>query len=195
MRVAIYARVSTLDQSTAVQKQELAQYIAARGWQVISTFEDHATGTNTNRTDFRRMMADARARRFDSIVVYRLDRAFRSLSDMLMTLQELNDLGVAFVSLRDGIDLSTATGKLMAHVLGAFAEFEASLLRMRVRAGLDAARRKGVRLGRRPSVDRAAVLRLRADGRSYRQIAKALGISHGAIADAIRSDMPDGAAR
>ena len=181
MRGAIYARVSTSDQSCELQIRELTDFVQARGWEVHAVYEDKATGTNGNRLELKAMLADARARRFDVVVTWKLDRLFRSLKDLVVTLQEFDELGVAFVSLKDNVDLTTSSGRLLMHLLGAFAEFEASLIRERVRAGLRNAKAKGKRLGRPPTVDGARIKYLRSQGLSLRSIASQIGTSLGSV--------------
>ncbi len=133
-RVGIYLRVSTLDQDTALQLRDLMEYVQARGWQVFRIYEDKITGTHANRKMLKELQADARQRKFDILLVWKLDRIFRSLKDCINGLQEFADLGVEFVSLKDtGIDMTTPSGKLLLHILAAFAEFEASIIRMRVK--------------------------------------------------------------
>jgi len=123
-------------------------------------------------------MADAKRRKFDAIAVWKLDRFGRSLKHLVMTLADLESLGIAFVSLRDGFDLSTPSGRLMFQIIGAMGEFERNLIRERVRAGMAHARSKGRKLGRaRLWVDMTAVAARRADGESLRAIAHDLGVS------------------
>ena len=120
-RVAIYLRVSTQDQATELQQRELTAYVQARGWVVFKTYEDKATGTTANRAMLKAMLTDARLRRLDRIIVWKLDRFARSLKDLVTMLQELSELGIEFISLRDNIDLTTSSGRLMMHMIGAFA--------------------------------------------------------------------------
>jgi DNA invertase Pin-like site-specific DNA recombinase len=180
-KVGIYCRVSTLDQQTDLQIRELTEYVAARGWTVYRLYEDKATGTNKNRPMLKELLRDARARKFDVVLVWKLDRFARSLKDLITMLQELTELGIDFVSQKDQIDLTTAAGRLMVHIIGAFAEFEAAIIKERVMAGIKAARDKGKHLGRPKLRDDAAIARLRAEGVSIRKIAALLGLSAGAI--------------
>jgi DNA invertase Pin-like site-specific DNA recombinase len=127
-------------------------------------------------------MVDAQQRNFDSVLVWKVDRFGRSLRHLVNALAELGALGVAFISLRDNLDLSTPSGRLMFAVIGAMAEFERSLIQERVRAGLRNARAKGQQLGRpHRIVDRNRILQLQAEGVSLRQIAKLLGIGYGTV--------------
>lgn len=186
-RVALYVRVSTLDQSCDLQKSEAQAFIELRGWCLHGIYEDKATGTNTNRPRLKELLQDARRRRFDAICVWKLDRFARSLKDLVVTLQELSELGIHFVSLKDNIDFTTSSGRLMLHIIGAFAEFEASLIKERVRAGLSQAKRKGVTLGRPKLRDDDAILALRRKGLSYTKIQRQLGMSRGSIYRALKS--------
>lgn len=106
------------------------------------------------------------------IICWKLDRLFRSLKDLVFTLQELSDLGIEFIALKDNIDLTTSAGRLMTHILGAFGEFEASIIRSRVKAGLDQARRNGKRLGRTKTRPSELIRELYSKGYTYRQISK-----------------------
>jgi DNA invertase Pin-like site-specific DNA recombinase len=189
MKVGAYLRVSTQDQSTELQRRELQLYLEARGWtSSVEWFEDHGfTGTNTNRPRLKELMAAARARRIDVVLVWKLDRFARSLKDLILGLEELSQLGVAFISLRDQIDLTTAAGRFMTSMLGAFAAFEADLIKERVRAGLANARAKGKRLGRPTQRDDNAILALHSRGKSLRGIARELGTSMGAVQRALRA--------
>ncbi|MBL7672050.1 MAG: recombinase family protein [Bdellovibrionaceae bacterium] len=189
-RLGIYLRVSTLEQSTELQRRELEQFAQARGWQIVQFYEDKATGTNSNRPMLRELMRDARQRKFDVVVCWKLDRFFRSLKDVITTLAEFNELGIEFISLKDHIDLTTASGRLMMHLLAAFAEFEAALIKERVRAGLSNAKAKGVRLGRPSTVDQTQAALLRAQGLTLSQIARQIGCSKAGVYKTLRKSKP-----
>lgn len=190
-KVAIYVRVSTNEQSTQLQLIDLQKYVEVRGWEAYSIYEDHATGTNDRRPNLKRLLEDARKRKFDIVLCWKLDRFFRSLKDLVNTLQYLTDCGVQFISLKDNIDLSTATGRLMVHILAAFGEFEASLIKERVVAGLRNARSKGVRLGRpRKQCPVDKILELKQQGISIRDIAKELNLSRGTVYRVIETAVP-----
>lgn len=171
-----------------MQLHDLQEFAKARGWLVHKVYEDYASGTTANRKSLREMLQDAKQRRFDVLVVWKLDRLFRSLRDMVGTLHDFGELGIEFVALKDQIDLTTASGRLMTHMLSAFAEFEASLIRSRVVAGLDAARRRGQRLGRPRLRDDGKIQSLHRQGLSERKIAIRLGISRGAVQRSLRMD-------
>jgi DNA invertase Pin-like site-specific DNA recombinase len=192
-RAALYARVSTVaGQSPEMQLSELRDYAARRGWCI--EYVDHGfSGSKDSRPALNRMMSDARQRQFDLIAVFKIDRFGRSLRNLVNALAELESVGVAFVSIRDSIDLSSPSGRLMAQLLGAMAEFERALIQERVIAGIRNAKSKGKRLGRPPLVlDRARIARLRAAGASLRTISKQLGISLGTVHRALheRSNNP-----
>jgi DNA invertase Pin-like site-specific DNA recombinase len=123
LRAALYARVSTADQTTENQALELRRYMDARGW-TAAEYRDTISGTNERRPALDRLIADAKRRRFDVLVVWRLDRLGRNLKHLIVTLDELAALGIAFTSLNEGIDTTTPAGKLQLHLLAAIAEFE-----------------------------------------------------------------------
>jgi DNA invertase Pin-like site-specific DNA recombinase len=166
LRAALYARVSTTDQTTENQILELRRYAAARGW-TGTEYLDTISGTKERRLALDRLMADARRRRFDVLVVWRLDRLGRNLKHLIVTLDELAALGIAFTSLNEGIDTTTPAGTLQLHLLAAITQFERGRIVERVRAGLARARKDGKRLGRRPpriadhDVERTAHLSIR----------------------------------
>jgi DNA invertase Pin-like site-specific DNA recombinase len=140
--------------------------------------DNGVSGVKESRPELNRLMADARKRRFDVIAVWKLDRFGRSLKHLVITLADLESLGIAFVSLRDGFDLSTPSGRLMFQIIGAMGEFERNLIRERVKAGMAHARAKGRKLGRNTvHVDIKAVEVRRANGESLRAIARDLGVS------------------
>src|SRR5271169_4954334 len=181
-RVALYARVSTLNnQDPEMQLAELREYAGRRGWQIVEEFTDQGvSGCKESRPALNRLMSDACRRRFDAILVWKIDRFGRSLKHLVNSLAELAALGVAFISLRDNLDLSTPSGRLMFQIIGAMAEFERALIQERVRAGLRNARAKGKRLGRpRVIVDSMRVAALRQGGLSWSQICRTLNVSKG----------------
>lgn len=188
-RTALYIRVSSTDQNPEMQLRELEPFIAARGWTVHKVYQDTLTGTSSERSALKSLLEDARKRRFDIVVCWKIDRFFRSLRDLVVTLQELNDLGVSFVSYNDpSIDMSIPSGRLMIHIIGAFAEFEASLIKLRVRAGIANARAKGKHLGRPRQIDRERVLSLRQQGLSLSAIAAEVGATKAGVSKIILRD-------
>jgi DNA invertase Pin-like site-specific DNA recombinase len=186
-RVCVYLRVSTADQNTSIQKQDLEDYVAARGWKITHLYEDKLSGTNTNRPSYQQMMIAARQRQFDILIVWKLDRIFRSLKDCLNGLQEISGLGIDFISLRDnGIDLTTPSGKLLLHLLAAFAEFEASLIKSRVTAGVRAKIAKTGRWGPTKKRNDGLIRALREKGHTVRDIAKRTGVSPASVIRALK---------
>src|ERR1017187_2498172 len=192
VRIAIYGRVSTIvGQNVEMKLSELREYAARRGWQVGGEYVDHASGAKESRPALNRLMTDARRRKFDVVLVWKIDRFGRSLKHLVNALAELDAVGVAFVSLRDNLDLGTPSGRLMFQIIAAMAEFERALIQERVRAGLRHARAKGKRLGRpRVVVDAAKLASLRASGASWRTISEELGVGIGTLYKAVqrRSD-------
>ena len=184
-RVGVYARVSTADkgQDTELQLKDLRAFAHARGWPIHEEYVDEGmSGMLAKRPALDRLPKDCRQRQIDVVLVWRLDRLGRSLKHLIMMLDELQSLGVAFVALHEQIDCTTATGQLMLHLLAAFAEFERALIRERVKAGLAHAQSKGQQLGRpRLKIDPVRVKSLRKDGRSIRQIAHALKVSPASV--------------
>jgi len=147
-RVGLYARVSTQDQQTIpMQTHAMREYAARRGWTIAMQIRDVGSGA-VQRQSREKLLEAARRREIDGVLVWRLDRWGRSVTDLLATLQELEHLGVGFVSLTEALDLTTPAGRAMAGLLAVFAEFEREILRERVRAGLARARQNGLRLGR-----------------------------------------------
>jgi DNA invertase Pin-like site-specific DNA recombinase len=184
-RVAIYARVSTVNhgQDISMQTRELRQFAEARGWNAAGECIDSGvSGAKDSRPELNRLMADAHKRRFDVVCVWRFDRFARSISHLLRALETFKALGIDFVSYSEQMDASTPAGKMVFTVLGAVAELERSLIVERVRGGLRNARAKGKRLCRpRVFVDAARIARLRSQGRSIREIANELGYSRSLV--------------
>jgi DNA invertase Pin-like site-specific DNA recombinase len=188
-KVAIYARVSTADkqQSTEMQINELTQYATARGFKVYKVYEDTGySGTNGNRPMLRELMQDVREAKVTHVLCWRLDRWFRSLKEVVSTLSELNERGIVFISLKDGIDQSSSAGRLLTNLLACFGQFEVEVIRERVKAGLANARSKGRIGGRRPTIDSAEVIRLRREGLSLNQIAKRVGATKSGVSKTLK---------
>jgi DNA invertase Pin-like site-specific DNA recombinase len=179
-RVALYARVSTVNhgQDVTLQLSELREYCIRRGFQVAEEYVDAGvSGSKESRPALNRLMADAHRRSFDAVICWKLDRFGRSLKHLVNALAELEALHVAFVSLRDNLDLSTPAGRLMFHIIGAMAQFEKALCQERVKAGLAHARTRGRRLGRPPAkLDLELINSRRAAGASWRAISREFGV-------------------
>lgn len=177
-RVALYARVSTLNgqQDPEMQLSELREYASRRGLIIHQEYVDQGvSGSKESRPALNRLMTDAKRCKFDAVLVWKIDRFGRSLKHLVNSLADLNTYRIAFISLRDNLDLSTPSGRLMFQIIGAMAEFERALIQERVRAGLRNAQAKGKRIGRpRQAVDSAKVLELRGQGLSWRHISKRL---------------------
>ena len=191
-RVAIYARVSTSDgeQDPETQLMPLRDFCVAQGWDVFDEYIDYAPANDqAHRTEWRRLLDDAAKRRFKMVLVFKLDRAFRSVKHMHDTLAAWEIVGVSFKSSREQFDTSTALGRLLLNLLAALAEFELELIRERVKAGMDRARRQGKRIGRPKVMDRrgfknrfgAILERLRAGDISRRKAAKELNIGYATL--------------
>ena len=148
MKAGLYARVSTFDQEPENQLQELRRYVEARGWTAVEYVDRGVSGSKDRRPALDELVKDAKRRRFDVLVCWRLDRLGRNLRHLVTLLEELQSMGVSFVSLGEGIDCTTPAGKLQLHILAALAEFERGRIRERVLAGLARARTQGKRLGR-----------------------------------------------
>ena len=185
-RAAIYLRVSTDRQTTANQRLELEAIAARRGWEVVAVYEDNVISGakgREGRPALDRMLKDAQRRLFDVVMVKAMDRLGRSLVDLLSTMEHLDAVGVDLYIDRQNIDTTTPMGRLLFQVAGAFAEFEREMIRQRIHAGLERARREGTRSGRPigrprlPEAIRRAILADRAAGRSIRAIARARGVS------------------
>jgi putative DNA-invertase from lambdoid prophage Rac len=183
MRAALYARVSTHDQQTlGMQVDAMRSYLKDRSWELAKQIKDVGSGAK-ERPGRELLLKAARRREIDVIVVWRLDRWGRSLPDLVVTLRELIDLGVGFVSLTEALDLTTPTGRVMAGMVAVFAEFEREILRERVRAGIAQARKEGRPHGRPPTASLKAdeVHRLKAAQLSHSEIARQLGIGRTSV--------------
>src|ERR1700674_4783006 len=180
MRIGIYARVSTKDQSCELQVRDLRAYCAARGFDLVREYVDVGqSGAKDSRPELNKLMDDARKRQFDAIVVWRFDRFARSTKHLLAALEEFRSLGIQFISYNENVDTSTPLGQALFTIVSAVAQLERDLIRERVTAGIRNARANGKKLGRpKSSVDRQRILELKAQGHSLRQISAALGVGY-----------------
>lgn len=186
MKVALYARVSTTDQTCDLQLRELREYVGRRGWEIAGEYVDTGwSGGKTSRPELDRCMADAKLHRFDAVLVWKLDRWGRSTSHCLASIQELTSAGVWWASITQNLttEESNPVARFMLTVLAAVAELEREMIRERVRSGMKAAKHKGKRLGRpRTGLDPCQARELKASGLSVREIAKRMGTSVGSVA-------------
>jgi putative DNA-invertase from lambdoid prophage Rac len=182
-RVGLYARVSTHDQQTLpLQMRAMREYAAKRGWTITAQIKE--VGSGAAERELRKQLIDAaRRREIDVVLVWRLDRWGRSLVDLVVTLKELAELGVAFVSLAEALDLTTPTGRAMAGLLSVFAAFEHEIIRERIRAGIAEARLKGKHLGRPVTVGKqtSQIRKLHRAGVSKAEIARQLHIGRTSV--------------
>jgi DNA invertase Pin-like site-specific DNA recombinase len=182
-RAGLYARVSTNDQQTlAMQSRAMREYAARRGWTIVANVREVSSGAAKRETR-EKLLEAARRREIDVVLVWRLDRWGRSVTDLLATLQELEHLGVGFVSLTEALDLTTPAGRAMAGLLAIFAEFEREILGERTRAGLAHARERGIRLGRpaTAAIHAAEIRKLHRAGVSKSEIARRLQIGRTSV--------------
>ena len=192
MKVALYARVSTSDkdQDPETQLMPMRDFILAQGWEVYKTYVDMAPANDlAHRIAWRQLLDDAAKRRFSVVLVFKLDRAFRSVKHMHDTLAAWEMVGVSFKSLREQFDTSTALGRLLLNLLASLAEFELEMIRERVKAGMDRARRQGRQIGRPKVTDRRGfnkrfgdiLERLNVGAISRRRAAIELGIGYATL--------------
>ena len=182
-RAGLYARVSTTDQQTLpMQMRAMHDYADRRGWMIATQIREIGSGA-VQREAREQLMEAARRREIDVVVVWRLDRWGRSVTDLMATLQELEHLGVGFVSLTEALDLTTPAGRAMAGLLAVFAAFEREILQERVRAGLAHARQNGKRLGRpeTAALHAAEIRKLHRAGVSKSEIARRLTIGRTSV--------------
>ena len=181
-RAALYCRVSTADQHPETQLYDLREMAKQRGYEIVHEYTDTISGSKAKRPRLDRLLADARRHRFDILIVAAFDRLARNVRHFLEVLDEMNHLGIAFLSVRENIDSSGPLGRAMIIIVGAIAELERSLIVERVKAGMRRAKLEGRRIGRAPlSVDRPAIVRDRLSGMSLTQVAKKYRISRATV--------------
>lgn len=191
LKVAIYVRCSTKKQSLETQLTDLESYASSKGYTVTHCYREFGvSGAKTNRPQLNALLKAAKAKEFQAVLVWKLDRFGRSLSHLVSSIKELDALGVVFISFRDSIDLSTPAGRLMFHMLAAIAEFERDLIRDRVVSGIEHCKATGITksgkwFGRKRRFDHKAMLECCAGGMSQRDMATRFGVSRQAISKAL----------
>ena len=191
--VAIYCRVSTEDQTCNLQLDACREFALNRGWRIFAEYVDTGiSGTKASRPQLNKLMLDSRARRFDCVLVWKLDRFGRSVANFVKHIEDLRNWGVRFICTSQQIDTDEGNpaARLLMHIFAAFAEFERCMISERVTAGLKAAKHRGVRIGRpRVVYDRQKVIDLHTAGKSREKIAAELGINRGVVYRTLR-DLP-----
>lgn len=182
-RAALYCRVSTVDQHPETQLGELRQFAANKGFQIVGEYTDHGySGARARRPEFDRMMDDAMRHKFDVLLVWSCDRLARSTKHLLQTIDDLNGMGIQFLSQREAIDTEGPLGRAILVIVSAMAELERCIIIERVRAGMRRARLEGRQIGRaRLDVNREQVIQDRRSGMSLTQVAKKHGISRASV--------------
>lgn len=181
--VAIYARVSTQDQDPGLQLSELRKYVHDRGWTSYKEYVDIGqSGAKDSRPELNKLIADAKRRRFDAVLVWKFDRFARSVKHLVNSLYEFKALGIDFVSLTEGIDTSTPLGEAMFSIIGAMAQLERDLIKERVLAGMKRAKEKGKPIGRKKiEIDPQEFATLRSNGLTMTEIAQSLNVSRATL--------------
>jgi len=188
-RIAIYARVSTTDQSTESQLLDLRRYVRERGWNIFKEYVDEGiSGTKDSRPALNELMNDAKKRRFDVVLVWGFDRFARSTKHLILALAEFKNLGIDFVSYQENIDTGSPLGSAIFTIISAVAQLERDMIAERVKEGPRRAKENGKKLGRpRAVVDVEDIQRLRSKGLSLRAIAKETGVSRTTVSDVLSS--------
>ncbi len=182
-KVGVYVRVSTKDQDVELQLVELRKYVADRGWAIYKEYVDIGqSGAKDSRPQLNQLMLDAKRRRFNIVAVWKFDRFARSVRHLVNSLYEFKELNIDFISLTEGVDTSTSTGRAMFGIIGVMAELERDLIRERVQAGMKRAKARGKAIGRpKAYLDVDEVKRLIEKGHNVSQISKILNVSRASI--------------
>ena len=185
LRVALYARVSTLDkgQDPETQLIQLREYAKRRNFEIIGEFIDYASGTSEERKQYKLMMEVAKKRKIDVVLVWRYDRFARSTQALVNALKEFKNLGIDFISYQENIDTTTPTGELIFHVMASLAQFESSLISERVKAGMQRAKAQGKNISR-PKLAKNKlnrIMELKEQGLSMNQISIQSGVAYGTV--------------
>jgi DNA invertase Pin-like site-specific DNA recombinase len=196
-KAAIYARVSTPDQHIETQLYALRELAARRGFEIVHEYTDiGVSGSKARRGGLDALLADAHRRRFSIVLVAAFDRVARSVKHFLTVVDELNDLGIEFVSARENIDTSGAMGRMFVTIIGCIAELERSLIVERIKAGMRRRRLEGLPMGRAPlAIDRQSLVHDRLSGMSLTCCARKFGISRASVVRLTRDAMKPEAAQ
>lgn len=189
-RVAIYARVSTLDkkQDPETQLRQLREYVERRNYQLVHEYVDHASGTNESRIQYQALLGIVRKRKVDVVLVWRYDRFARSTQALINALKEFQSLGVDFISYQENIDTTTPQGEMIFHVMASLAQFESALISDRVKAGMARAKAQGKNISR-PKLStelQQQIILMHRQNVSVNQISKRLGIGYGTAWNYVR---------
>lgn len=192
MIVALYCRVSTADQSVAMQEADLKAFCTQRGFSVYRVYSDTGiSGTKERRPELDALMADARKRKFDAVLVWRFDRFARSTKHLVTSLEEFQHMGIAFLSFHENIDTTSSLGKAMFTIISAIAELERNIIVERIKGGLRRAKAMGKKIGRPGlQMDNERIMNLKTQGLSIRAIAKQVGASPSYIHKCLQPHMP-----
>jgi DNA invertase Pin-like site-specific DNA recombinase len=187
-KAAVYARVSTPDQHVETQLYDLRKLAAQRGFEIVREYCDRGiSGSKSKRPGLEALMNDARRGEFSILLTAAFDRVARSTRDFLQIVDELNNLGIEFISAREAIDTSGPMGRMFLTLVGSIAELERSLIVERIKAGMRRAKMEGQRLGRAPlNIDHDALVRDRLDGKSLTTVAKKYGVSRASVVRFVR---------
>jgi len=189
-RVALYMRVSTVDQHPENQVYDLHQFASQRGFEIVREYTDKISGSKARRPGLDQLLADARRGQFDVLLIWSCDRLARSVKHFLEVLDEMNRLNIEFVSFRENLDTGGPLGRAVVVIISAIAELERNLIIERVRAGMRRARLEGRHIGRRPlEIDRDAVVRDRITGKSLTEVAKSHGISRALVSKILKQTL------
>lgn len=193
-RVALYARVSTLDkgQDPETQLIQLREYAKRRNFEIIGEFIDYASGTSEERKQYKQMMEAAKKRKLDVVLVWRYDRFARSTQALVNALKEFKNLGIDFISYQENIDTTTPTGELIFHVMASLAQFESSLISERVKAGMQRAKAQGKNISR-PKLAKNKlnqIMELKQQGLSMNQISIQSGVAYGTVYNYLAKNKP-----
>ena len=194
LRVALYARVSTLDrgQDPETQLIQLREYAQRRNFEIVGEFIDFASGTSEERKHYKQMMEAAKKRKIDLVLVWRYDRFARSTQALVNALKEFKNLGIDFISYQENIDTTTPTGELIFHVMASLAQFERSLISERVKAGMQRAKAQGKNISR-PKLAKSKlnrIMELKQQGLSMNQISIQAGVAYGTVYNYLAKHKP-----